>query len=144
MKRIFSSLALLSLLLLSGCGGGDSAATQTPQLTTLENTAFTSTHFSGSQNCASCHNNIKDNTNADVSIESDWAATIMANSSKDPLWKAKVASELERNPHLEDVILESIQTPTLRRLSPKRRHSEVAPPQSISPNAKVATSSASM
>jgi len=89
---------------LSGCGGGDSATNQAPQLSSVEDTSFTSTHFSGSQNCATCHNNIKDNTNTDVSIESDWAGTMMANASKDPLWKAKVASELGRNPHLEDVI----------------------------------------
>lgn len=117
MNRLIASLLVLLSILFLGCGGGSDAAptdnppasqnppaTQTPQITTLENAAFTSTHFSGSQNCATCHNNIKDSSNIDVSIESDWAGTMMANASKDPLWRAKVASELGRNPHLEDVI----------------------------------------
>jgi len=97
-------LTLTTLLFLTACGGGDTA-TQVPiTAATPEDTSFTSTHFSGSQNCATCHNGITDVNNTDVSIESDWAATMMANSSKDPLWRAKVASELKENPHLEDVI----------------------------------------
>lgn len=105
----FASFALLSFL---GCGGGSSNSnqnqTQTPldttTPTTLEDRAFTSTHFSGSDNCAACHNGISDEEGKDVSIESAWSATMMANSSKDPLWRAKVASEIARNPHLEEVI----------------------------------------
>lgn len=71
---------------------------------TIENRAFSSTHFSGSDNCAACHNEITDAEGKDLSIESAWSATMMANSTRDPLWKAKVASELKRNPHLEEVI----------------------------------------
>lgn len=66
--------------------------------------AFTSEHFSGSANCTMCHNNIQDSTGKDVSIETDWSSTMMANSARDPFWKAKVRSELNRNPHLADVI----------------------------------------
>ncbi|MFU8787551.1 MAG: multiheme c-type cytochrome [Methylobacter sp.] len=68
------------------------------------NPAFTSEHFSGSANCTMCHNNIQDSTGKDVSIETDWSSTMMANSARDPFWKAKVRSELNRNPHLADVI----------------------------------------
>lgn len=66
--------------------------------------AFTSEHFSGSANCTMCHNNIQDSSGKDVSIETDWSSTMMANSARDPFWKAKVRSELNRNPQLTEVI----------------------------------------
>lgn len=65
---------------------------------------FTSTHFTGSANCAVCHDNISDNQGNDLSIVKDWSATMMANAAKDPLWKAKVSSEMNRNPDLKEVI----------------------------------------
>lgn len=68
------------------------------------NPAFTSTHFSGSANCTLCHNGLKDSAGNDVSIETDWSATMMANSARDPFWRAKVRSELNRNGHLANVI----------------------------------------
>jgi hypothetical protein len=69
-----------------------------------ENTSFTTTHFSGSGNCASCHDGLTDTAGDDVSIVKDWGASMMANASKDPFWQAKVATELERNPNLSSVI----------------------------------------
>lgn len=65
---------------------------------------FTTSHFSGSQNCAMCHNGIVDNQGKDVSIITDWSSTMMANSSRDPFWRAKVRSELSRHPQLQSVI----------------------------------------
>ena len=76
--------------------------TITPLL--AEDAAFESYHFSGSANCAMCHNGLTDNQGNDVSIETAWSSTMMANATKDPLWRAKVKSEINRNPHLEDVI----------------------------------------
>lgn len=67
-------------------------------------TTFTSTNFSGSGNCAMCHNGIVDNQNKDVSIITDWSSTMMANSTRDPFWKAKVRSELAKHPQLQSVI----------------------------------------
>lgn len=69
--------------------------------------AFVSTHFSGSANCAVCHNGITDELGLDVSIEQDWAPSMMSNASRDPFWRAKVASELKRNPQLKDTIDET-------------------------------------
>ena len=69
-----------------------------------ENTTFTTSHFSGSGNCTQCHDGLTDTSGEDVSIVEDWSASMMANSTKDPLWRAKVATELERNPHLSTVI----------------------------------------
>ncbi|MCX7096681.1 MAG: multiheme c-type cytochrome [Methylococcales bacterium] len=65
---------------------------------------FQSEHFWGSANCAVCHNGLGDNKNQDVSIETDWSSTMMANASRDPFWRAKVRSELKRNPNLAAVI----------------------------------------
>jgi len=68
------------------------------------NPNFVSEHFSGSGNCTLCHNGISDGQGKDVSIETDWSSTMMANSARDPFWRAKVRSELNRNPQLADVI----------------------------------------
>lgn len=68
------------------------------------NPAFVSEHFSGSSNCTMCHNNLTDGSGKDVSIETDWSSTMMANSARDPFWRAKVRSELNRNPQLSSVI----------------------------------------
>ena len=69
-----------------------------------ENANFTTSHFSGSGNCAQCHDNLTDTSGNDVSIVKDWGASMMANATKDPLWRAKVATELERNSHLSAVL----------------------------------------
>ena len=65
----------------------------------LHDDTFTTNHFSGSQNCISCHNGLSDTTNGkDVSIVDAWQSSMMANAAIDPLWRAKVASEVKRNP----------------------------------------------
>ncbi len=61
------------------------------------NPSFTSDHFRGSQNCAQCHNSQTD-SKGDVSIGNAWESTMMANAAIDPLYLAKVASEVKRNP----------------------------------------------
>jgi hypothetical protein len=61
---------------------------------------FDTAHFSGSGNCAACHDGLVDKDGNDVSIEDEWSPTMMANSSRDPLWQAKFASELRRTPAL--------------------------------------------
>jgi len=65
---------------------------------------FDSTHFSGSGNCGLCHNGLFDADGNDVSIEAAWSATIMGNSARDPLWRAKFATEILRNPRHEGVL----------------------------------------
>lgn len=78
------------------------AFTRSPQ--SSGNSAFTSEHFSGSTNCASCHDSLVDENGADVSIIEDWSSSMMANATRDPFWIAKVRSELNRNPALADLI----------------------------------------
>ena len=111
---------IISILVLSACGGESTVSPTEPVIippsTTIpvsqisdfdQNThdaTFTSNHFAGSSNCAICHDNIKDNQGNELSIVKDWSASMMANAAKDPLWKAKVQSELNRYPDLTDVI----------------------------------------
>jgi Pyruvate/2-oxoacid:ferredoxin oxidoreductase delta subunit len=80
-------------------GAASSGATYSPALTT-----FATDDFSGSGQCVMCHSMLADASGASVSITDDWRSTMMANSSKDPVWQAKVASEVARNPHLTEVI----------------------------------------
>mgnify|MGYP001816358926 CR=1 FL=1 len=72
--------------------------------TYAENTSFTTSHFSGSGNCATCHDGLTDTSGENVSIARDWGTSMMANATKDPFWQAKVATELNRNPHLSTLI----------------------------------------
>jgi hypothetical protein len=51
-----------------------------------------------------CHSDLADQAGLDVSIDAHWCSTMMANSAKDPLWQAKVSSEVARNPALKEVI----------------------------------------
>ena len=65
---------------------------------------FESTHFSGSANCSQCHDGLRDEKGKDISIVKNWSTSMMANATRDPYWRAKVASELHRNPSVSDEI----------------------------------------
>lgn len=65
---------------------------------------FESAHFSGSENCTQCHDGMTAENGEDLSIVNSWKTTMMANSARDPFWKAKVASEVKRNPDLSETI----------------------------------------
>lgn len=62
--------------------------------------------FAGAAVCSECHNGIYDNQGQDVSIETAWSASMMANAVRDPVWRAKVASEIQRNPAYTDTLNE--------------------------------------
>jgi len=66
--------------------------------------SFTTEDFSGAGVCAICHTNLFDELGNDVSNTTDWRSTMMANAATDPVWQAKVSSEIVRNPDLEAVI----------------------------------------
>jgi len=61
-------------------------------------------YFSGSGVCAVCHTDMQDGTGADVSIDSFWRSTMMANAARDPYWKASVLAETMDNPDLSSEI----------------------------------------
>ena len=67
-------------------------------------------YFTGSGNCVNCHapdpsgEALVDENGHTVSPVADWQATMMANSARDPFWKAKVAHEGLVNPeHRESI-----------------------------------------
>lgn len=67
----------------------------------------TSSIFSASGNCQNCHTGngaILSENGIDISPITDWRSTMMANSAKDPLWRAKVSAEVAENPALQSVI----------------------------------------
>jgi hypothetical protein len=66
--------------------------------------SFSTSHFSGSGRCALCHSSLSDSAGNDVSIDSHWRSTMMANAAKDPFWQAKVSSEITRSPALKAII----------------------------------------
>ena len=66
--------------------------------------------FSTSGSCAVCHTNLTDDTGADVSIDSSWRATMMANAARDPYWQASVRSEVMDLPELSEVIQDKCST----------------------------------
>ncbi|VAW41276.1 hypothetical protein MNBD_DELTA03-593 [hydrothermal vent metagenome] len=65
---------------------------------------FSSPWFTGSANCAICHDLLVDEKGGSVSIKSHWRSTMMANAANDPLWQTKVISEIRRNPALKKLI----------------------------------------
>jgi len=67
-------------------------------------TQFSSDDFAGSGICASCHSMLTDEAGEDVSIDFYWRSAIMANGARDPVWQAKVSSEVVRRPELQALI----------------------------------------
>jgi hypothetical protein len=64
-------------------------------------------HFSGSGHCSMCHTGsgaamMEDGQ--DISPITHWRSTMMANSARDPLWRATVSAEVAAHPALQDVI----------------------------------------
>jgi hypothetical protein len=131
LRSMFSVLCVLTAvaLVLAGCTTGPAAApepkaqaqvryaTPTPgsaarspaapagaRTTGIALSTFTTDDFSGSGQCVMCHEVLTDEHGTSVSITAHWRSTMMANAAKDPVWQAKVASEVERNPHLKEVI----------------------------------------
>ena len=84
-----------------GAGPGPGAGQAATALTT-----FVTDDFSGSGICASCHSGLTDEMGNDVSNDAHWRSTMMANAAKDPLWQAKISSEVDRASHLQQVIEE--------------------------------------
>ncbi|MFC1826312.1 hypothetical protein ACFLZQ_00055 [Thermodesulfobacteriota bacterium] len=71
---------------------------------------FETDNFIGSSRCSVCHELLVDSAGNDMSIPGHWRSTMMANAARDPLWQAKVSSEVKRNPALKKVIEEKCAT----------------------------------
>lgn len=83
---------------------GGSVEQPSTDITTLSDPDFVSEHFAGSGNCGGCHDGMRAEDGAEVSFRKSWAATMMANSARDPYWQAKMASELAQHPELAETI----------------------------------------
>lgn len=60
--------------------------------------------FSSSGVCVVCHTHMTDQSGADVSIDTAWRSTMMANAARDPYWQASVRVEVLDNPQYQSVI----------------------------------------
>ncbi|HSL19301.1 MAG TPA: hypothetical protein VLB51_15460 [Methylomirabilota bacterium] len=103
LRVAFAPLALwLAPMVVSaqtGTGPGPAAGQGATTLSTFE-----TEDFSGAGVCATCHSRLKDSVGNDVSNDAHWRSTMMANAAKDPLWQAKISSEVARAPHVKEVI----------------------------------------
>lgn len=61
-------------------------------------------YFSTSGSCAPCHTRMTDDAGADVSVDTAWRSTLMANSARDPYFQASVQGEVLRNPDAQAAI----------------------------------------
>jgi hypothetical protein len=66
--------------------------------------------FTGSGLCTACHTQMTDGTGRDVSTDTFWRASMMANAARDPYWQATVRAEVLTNPDLQAVIEEKCAT----------------------------------
>ncbi|KAA3624177.1 MAG: T9SS C-terminal target domain-containing protein [Bacteroidetes bacterium] len=60
--------------------------------------------FAGSGECAFCHQELTTSAGEDVSISDSWRSTMMANSAKDPFWRAKVSHEILTVPQNQEIL----------------------------------------
>jgi hypothetical protein len=60
--------------------------------------------FVTSSNCGACHNGLVTPDGEDISIASNWSASMMANSARDPYWQAAVRREMLDHPESGDAI----------------------------------------
>jgi len=129
LSMIFSLIVITTLIVSCGDGAEDTTTlttttTEPPTTTTATSTTptvtisyeglslvtFDSGDFAGSGNCAVCHTALEDEAGNDVSIDSDWRSSMMANAAKDPYWQAKVFAEVFENPELQEIIEDTCAT----------------------------------
>jgi hypothetical protein len=60
--------------------------------------------------CIACHNGLRTSDGEDVSIGSNWRASMMANSARDPYWQASVQREVLDHPSLRATIEDECST----------------------------------
>ncbi len=96
--RLLFFMALVILGLTTGCMESKpsqrtptttSVAVETGQLPRMRGD-----FFSTSGECGFCHTGLKDSSGKDVSIETAWRTSVMANASRDPYYRASVRSEV--------------------------------------------------
>jgi hypothetical protein len=115
-KKFYLFLLLIGIylgcgMLISGESAGDKISFHIPEeirsfMTPIDSGEF----FLYSEQCRACHgfdtlgNANVDAQGNDINLFDDWQSTMMANSARDPLWRAKVSHEILVNPALSDTI----------------------------------------
>ena len=100
----------IPLIVTGACSKSSPTASTTPFDPGAPLIQFSTSHFAGSGNCAQCHSNLKDASGKDVSIDTSWRSTMMANAAKDPYFLAKTASEVANLPALKGAIEDACAT----------------------------------
>jgi mono/diheme cytochrome c family protein len=110
LARLFAFAGLVVLGLVVGCVAPTptqpAPATPLAVVETGQLPRMRGDFFSASGECGFCHTALKDSSGQDVSIESSWRASIMANSTRDPYYRASVRSEVLDRPDYAEAIQE--------------------------------------
>jgi hypothetical protein len=105
---LFTIILIFSFASCSGTTGKTTiSATAHPGFPLVQ---FSTADFAGSGNCAQCHSRLKDSQGNDISVDTQWRSTMMANAAKDPFWTASVASEVAEFPNLQAAIEDACAT----------------------------------
>ncbi len=75
-----------------------SAPPSSPQAQSQPSQSKLKPEFHTSDRCLACHNQITTVTGKDISIGTEWRATIMANSARDPYWQGSIRRETIDHP----------------------------------------------
>ncbi len=106
-------LALMILIVLVACGGEIETAAPTLVSPIVEEAplpAERGDYFATSGVCSACHKNMVDGEGNDVSLDTYWRGTMMANASRDPYWQASVRGEVISHPEYNDLIQDKCTT----------------------------------
>ncbi len=96
---LFVLMLVFFVLGLSGCAQAQPATTTSVALIRSQGD-----FFSAAGDCAYCHTGLTDQSGADVSIDTDWRSSMMANSTRDPYYRASIRSEILAYPQYSEVI----------------------------------------
>lgn len=102
-------VVFMCLLFAAGCAKATPPAAPTAVLTEApaEPRALLNargTLFSTAGQCSACHTGLKTADGTDVSIDTDWRSTMMANSARDPYYRASVRREILAYPQFNEFI----------------------------------------
>lgn len=106
-------LALMILVALVACGGEPETVVPTIASPTVDEAplpAERGDYFATSGVCSTCHKNMLDGEGNDVSLDTYWRGTMMANSSRDPYWQASVRGEVISHPEYNELIQDKCTT----------------------------------
>ncbi|MFC1747780.1 hypothetical protein ACFL2V_03150 [Pseudomonadota bacterium] len=65
---------------------------------------FEGDHYASYRHCMACHRSTAEGSSEDIGAPNSWLPSMMSNAYRDPLWQAKVETEMNRNAELRDVL----------------------------------------